>query len=118
VVANCRRLGFAVAATVAIGPDRVPGSVADAVRAAVLYAFGFDRREFGEPVSAAQVVAVVQAVPGVCSVLLTTLALSPAADAVAEILLARPARTAPGGVLPAEILAIDADRIAVTEVPR
>jgi len=122
VVANCRRLGFAVAVTVAAAPDRVPGSVAGGVRAALLDAFAFDRRDFGEPVPAARVVAVVQAVPGVCSARLTVLAPSPvpdpAAGPVAEILTARPARTTAGGVLPAEILVVDADRITVTEVPR
>jgi predicted phage baseplate assembly protein len=122
VVANCRRLGFTVGVTVTAAPDRAPGSVAGAVRAALLDAFSFGRRSFAEPVAASQVVAVVQAVPGVCSALLTVLTLSPAPDPaagpVAEILTARPARPASDGVLPAEILVVDADRITVTEVPR
>jgi len=129
VVANCRRLGFSIAATVATEPDRAAGSVGGDVRAAILDAFAFDRRGFGEPVSAAEVVAVVQAVSGVRSVILTALALSrtagpptaadpaPTPEAVAEVLVARPARGAPGGALPAEILVVDADRIAVTEAP-
>ncbi|MET0494519.1 MAG: putative baseplate assembly protein [Actinoplanes sp.] len=102
VITGCRRLDFAVSATVSADPARQPGSVAAAVRAALLGTYSFARREFGRPVAASEVIAVAQRVPGVRAVILT--ALGPGGD-VADLLVAGPT----------EILQADPDRVTVEE---
>ena len=59
---------FRVAGSLEIDPDRVPQQVVDAVTLALRDAFSFQARAFGQPVHLSEVVAVMQAVPGVVSV--------------------------------------------------
>lgn len=56
---------FRVGARVASTPDARRAEVLAAVEAALRAAFAFERRRFGQPVHAAEVVAVIQQVPGV-----------------------------------------------------
>jgi predicted phage baseplate assembly protein len=56
---------FRVAASLAIDPDRVPEQVIEAATRALRDAFSFEARQFGQPVHLSQIVAVMQAVPGV-----------------------------------------------------
>lgn len=62
---------FAVAGRITAAPDRTLPELRLAVRAALLARFGFDAREFARPVYPSEVVAAIQAVPGVVSVDLT-----------------------------------------------
>ena len=59
---------FRVAGTVKVEADRVPTVVETAVRAAVLAAFSFVAREFGQGVALSEIIAVIQNVPGVAFV--------------------------------------------------
>jgi hypothetical protein len=61
-------LFFNLAAKILVHPDYQPDAVFDAVRAALLSAFSFERRAFGQPVTAAEVVTAVQQVAGVVAV--------------------------------------------------
>jgi hypothetical protein len=56
---------FAVAGALKIDLDRVPEQVVDAVTRALRHAFSFEARDFGQPVHLSEVIAVMQAVPGV-----------------------------------------------------
>jgi hypothetical protein len=62
------------AAGVRIDPDYLWTSVAPDIRAALLDRFSYDRRDFAQPVYPAEVVATIQSVAGVVSVVLTALA--------------------------------------------
>jgi predicted phage baseplate assembly protein len=71
VITNADRVGFDVSATLFVQPDRPPGTVKATATAALLAAFGFDARDLGEQVTASEVMAAVQAVPGVVAVTLS-----------------------------------------------
>jgi hypothetical protein len=113
---NGRRLGVTVSAAVRPAPDRSPAAVTVAVRAAIGDAYSFDRRRFAQPMTAAEVVALIQAVPGVLAVTLRALHVTGEPAEVVQALPARTARNTPGGALPAEILLVDPERITVTEL--
>jgi predicted phage baseplate assembly protein len=59
---------FRVAGVVKVESDRVPSVVEAAVRAALLAAFSFAAREFGQGAALSEVIAVIQNVPGVAFV--------------------------------------------------
>ncbi|GAB3307732.1 putative baseplate assembly protein [Geodermatophilus aquaeductus] len=112
---------FRVAAALLTDPARVRSDVEAAVEAAVRAAFGADRRSFGQPVSAAEVVTSIQSVPGVVAVVLTALHLAHEAPTVHEVLLARDAHfyPCPGArdrVCPAQLLLLDAAEIELEEM--
>ncbi|WP_167450035.1 putative baseplate assembly protein [Streptomyces hyaluromycini] len=113
-----RPLAFAVAVAVLAAPDREWEQVADAVQEALRTAYSFDRGDFARPVPASGVLTLVQQVPGVLAATVRALHLgdAPDGDAVAEVLVARPARLGRTGVLPAELLLADPGRITVTEL--
>nr|WP_244981770.1 putative baseplate assembly protein [Corallococcus exercitus] len=71
---------FRVAATLHTSPDRLFEDVVAAARAALTEAFSFQRRAFGQGVSAAEVVALLQDIPGVELVDLDGLARSNPSD--------------------------------------
>jgi len=64
-VAPCRYLGFGLRAGLGIDPRYETPKVLQAARARVLEAFGFAARAFGQPVHGAEVLTVLQGVPGV-----------------------------------------------------
>jgi predicted phage baseplate assembly protein len=117
VVHNFRRLGFRVAVAVLVDPAYGRDAVFAATAAAVRDAYGFDRRAFGQPVTAAEVITVVQGVPGVVAVNLTALYPTGAPVSAQEVLLAPDARIDTAGhVSPAALLLVDADGITVGEM--
>jgi predicted phage baseplate assembly protein len=59
---------FRVALKVAVDPDRETATVLAGVEAALRAAFGFDARDFGQPVHKSEVLAVAQGVPGVLGI--------------------------------------------------
>ncbi|MDD3329125.1 MAG: putative baseplate assembly protein [Zoogloea sp.] len=104
---------FRVGARIASAPDARRAEVLAAVEAALRAAFAFERRRFGQPVHAAEVVAVIQQVPGVEACALDALhiiATGPAALIEAEtpgvVHAHLPAAAAAGGQA-AELLLLD-----------
>jgi predicted phage baseplate assembly protein len=122
-------LSFAVSAGVVAAADRERDVVFQAVADAIRAGYSFDRRDFAQTVTAAEVLTVIQRVPGVVAANLTSLYLigpGQGATAVADILPARGARVATRGepgpagvrtaVAPAELLLVDPARIVVREM--
>jgi predicted phage baseplate assembly protein len=72
-LATYQPVPFRLAGRVVVDPDRITSEVAAAVEAALRSRFGFDEQEFGEPVVPSQIVAVIQAVPGVVAAHVTKL---------------------------------------------
>jgi predicted phage baseplate assembly protein len=64
---------FLVALGVTVTPDRLAADVFAAVTASLNETFSFERRDFGQRVAASEVLATVQAVPGVRGAVLTAL---------------------------------------------
>jgi predicted phage baseplate assembly protein len=112
---------FLVAAQVLADERREPAVVFEAVAAALRAAFAFDRREFAQPVTAAEVTAAIGRVDGVVASNLIGLCAFDPADPPApgsavprlEVLGAERAALGPGGSIGAELLLIDPDRIAI-----
>ena len=78
-------------------------------------AYAIDRRDFGQPVTKAEVLAVVQGVPGVVAARVTALHTDGEPDA--EVIPARDAEVrADGGIDPAELLLTDATHIQPSEM--
>jgi hypothetical protein len=65
VVKMREKIVIAGAAKVRVDPDYLWSNVAPKIRAALLDAFAYDKREFGQAVYPSEVIAAIQAVPGV-----------------------------------------------------
>lgn len=78
-------LALVISANVKVQPDYAWDLVEPAVRAALLDAFGFERRELGQDVVPSEVIATVQAVPGVEYVDLDVLRTISEADLVDQL---------------------------------
>jgi len=74
VVKVREKLVMTGSARVRVGPDYLWPLVAPKIRAALLDTFSYDRRDFGQPIYAAEVIATIQSVPGVVYVDLDELA--------------------------------------------
>jgi hypothetical protein len=110
VVGSYRRRTFRLQASVLADPRFVSAEVRDQVKNALLSAFTFHTREFGQPVTAAEVVKVMQAVEGVIAVDLDTLMLNAAPAAAQQppaILPAQSARVEGTTIQAAELLLLD-----------
>jgi hypothetical protein len=87
---------FRLSARVLHERRRLAADVEAALRVALVARFGYRARDLARPVSAAEMLAVMHAVPGVLAVVLTDLAIfeegAPAPASVAGVLHARPAR--------------------------
>jgi predicted phage baseplate assembly protein len=121
-VEGFRRVFFHLAADALVDPRHEPATVLDALRAALAAAFGFDRREFGQGVSAAEAIAVILGVPGVLDTrVLELYEIREGEGAPAQLrqdpLLARLAHwdEAAGGIEPAELLLLNPAGAVVTE---
>jgi hypothetical protein len=68
-----KRWALLIEARFSVGSEYLWDDVADAVRAALLGAFGFEKRDFGQPTYASEVIRVIQQVPGVAVVYLDRL---------------------------------------------
>lgn len=107
---------FDVAAKLIVDP-RLSTGVLDRATAALLLAFSLGRRDLGQGVTPAEVIALLQAVPGVVAAVLEKLVLrgeepGPAPSA----LVARTARIELSGIAPAELLLLDRNGIQLTEI--
>ncbi len=125
VVRAASRRFFTLSARLFHDPAYRAKDVELAARTALLTAFGFAARSIGQPVSAAEVIAALQATPGVVGVDLDQLALidasngaSPSGTTVATMLPAQPAALAPPGApdefAAAELLTLFDAGIALT----
>ncbi|MFG1922715.1 baseplate J/gp47 family protein [Cryptosporangium sp. NPDC048952] len=124
VVSACAVRRFAVELSVVTEPDRIASDVCAAVLGAVRTAYGFDARDFAQPVTPADVLTTAQRTVGVRAVILTALhatgglptdLLEPSDRAVSRIS-AAPGRLDPADVAPAELLLVDDDLITVREL--
>lgn len=116
-----RHLAFSLAAELVVDAAYVWDDVAAAARTALIDAFSFAERRFAQPVTAAEVAALLHTVPGVVAVDINALHPTGEDPAAAPapytaVLPARAARFDPagGGPLPAELLVIHAQDIELT----
>ncbi|HXM45790.1 MAG TPA: baseplate J/gp47 family protein [Bryobacteraceae bacterium] len=86
---------FNLAATISVAPGSDPLKVESAVRDAIVQAFSFNRRAFGQDVWASEIVAAMQRVPGIRSVRVESLYRRGFAMRNAEVLTAARARWDP-----------------------
>jgi predicted phage baseplate assembly protein len=113
---------FVVGLAVLTDPARVRSDVEASIKGALLATFAADHRSFVQPVTAAEVLAAVQPVPGVVAAVLTALHRKDGTTGVQEVLVAHDARFAPTDdepdrVLPAEVLLlVDAADIMLAEM--
>ncbi len=120
-VASYRPATFSLTASVIIdAPRYVAADVLAAVRTALLAAFSFDRRGFAQPVTSAEVIATIQATPGVIATTLTQLYRSedpsgPGQTEPAPVLAAAYAHWEGGAIVPAELLLLNSTGFSVTE---
>jgi hypothetical protein len=105
---------FRVAATLHTAPDYRFEDVAAAARRALLEAFAFEQRAFGQGVSAAEVIALLQGVPGVGFVdldgldIVDNFSTDEIPNTVEALLTAEEARwDSAGGIQPAQLLLLD-----------
>ena len=124
-VATRALLPVVIQARIAIAPDRAWERVSGDVRQVLAAALGYRARDFGQPVAASGIVALIQRVPGVARVDLDLFGVLPALragavpmpdaigaaiaglDGVAHVIRPLSARAGPGGeVLPAQIAAL------------
>jgi hypothetical protein len=116
---------FDLEAAVRVDPAYRAADVRDAARAAVLAAFSFRRRSFGQPVTAAEVIEVVEAVPGVVATYLKSLyqfaadVEIPLADDAKHpldpVLFVRGAHLEAARIEPAELLLVNPAGVTITE---
>jgi predicted phage baseplate assembly protein len=108
-VRGYRPIAFALAATVSVMPDRDPEQVLAAVKNALATEYAFAQRDFGEPVTLAEVTATMQRVPGVDSVDVT--ALHRGAPGVEPMIVPETPRSGSSGseaqLKPAELITLD-----------
>jgi hypothetical protein len=111
-VDSAEQIGFYVRLTCVVDPAADAGAVTSAVRGALQVNFGFDARDLGQPVTATEVLAVAQRVPGVVAVNLTLLDTTPNGGRQA-VLPARTARADGTTIRPAQLLTVAPDGIDV-----
>ena len=98
---------FNLAARVRVDSDHMPEAVLTDVHAGLLAAFAFERRRFGQDVTASEVIAVIQGMPGVVAADLDDLYHEGQARALALLLPAETARWQDGAIQPAQLLLPD-----------
>jgi hypothetical protein len=119
VVRTFQPLFFDIEAGVLVEAAYDAAIVLEAIEAALLDAFRFETRDFGQPVTAAEVVATIHSVEGVIAADLDALHLVTDAEAgtsLASILEARPARYENGAPALAELLLVNPAGIALREM--
>ena len=119
VLKTFQPLFFDVEANVLVDPAYQAEVVLAAVESALLGRFRFDVRDFAQSVTAAEIVATIQAVPGVIATDLNALHLVTTEDGgttLASILQARPARYENGVPLLAELLLINPAGVSLGEM--
>jgi predicted phage baseplate assembly protein len=118
-VQRYRAATFRLSATVRVAADRVVEDTLETVRAALIAAFAFDARDFGQTVSMDEVMRVCHGVPGVEAVDLVVLRRSDqsAAPAVRARLFAAMPLLAGATVSAAEILVLDTESLDIGAMP-
>jgi hypothetical protein len=119
-IASYRPALFNLAAKVLLDPTYISAAVLTAVHSALLAAFSFESRAFGQPATAAEVIATIQAVPGIVATDLDKLYRTddftgPFQTVPASVLPASFAVRQGAAILPAELLLINPIGIAITE---
>jgi predicted phage baseplate assembly protein len=97
---------FTIAATVTPDPSLDASAVLDGVKSALRQAFGFAPRAFGQPVGLSEVIAVIQAVPGVLAMSLSTLAFT-GSTGIVDLLPAAAPMVGSSGLVGAELLTLE-----------
>jgi predicted phage baseplate assembly protein len=102
------RLSFDVKATILYDDDYLPDDVKADIEEVLKEAFSFDKRDFAQPVTPAEIVAVIHQIKGVVSVDL---------DNPTSILTAAIARWQNNNILPAQLLTINPSTIDLSLTP-
>lgn len=108
---------FRLSAKLKLDPALAPEPVTLAMEAALREAFGFERRHFGQGVTASEVMAAIHAVPGVLAIDLDALFRSDRAETLEPALVAALPRAGETAPLPAELLTLDPRPIAFGILP-
>jgi hypothetical protein len=107
---------FRFGASVKVDPDYLEDAVLKDVEEALRDTFSFDKRSFGQSVVLSEVIATVQAVPGVIAVDVDALYRDPLEPLEPRLLASLPEVTTSGDVTPAELLILDPDPLDKLEV--
>ena len=100
-----------------IDPDHETQLVLAAADAAVRQSLAFAARDFGEPVAASRVTALLQAVPGVQAVDMDTLYRALETPALQSILFAASPQSGAAGLVAAELLTLDPGGLSLEVMP-
>ena len=112
-----QRLLFNLEANIVVDtPTYVKEKVFAAIEAALLEAFSFEKRAFGQMVTAAEVVTIIQQIEGVIAVDLDALYLSSDSADFNSLLPVQIARVINGNILVAQLLLINPIGITLTEI--
>ena len=107
---------FNLTANVSVDSRYITEDVFAAVQAALQSAFAFEQRTFGQPVTAAEVMTVIQKVEGVVYVDLDALYLSSDSSSLNQILLSRVAHVKDGAIQKARLLLLNSLGVQLQEV--
>ncbi|MBO3457582.1 putative baseplate assembly protein [Aetokthonos hydrillicola Thurmond2011] len=115
-VDSYQALLFNVAAKIVIDSKRQPITVLENVRTALLARFAFAKRDFGQSVTASEVIATMQNIPGVIAVAVDALYRQNLSKTLEDILLANKAdwNEAKDQILPAQLLLLHTEGIKLS----
>jgi predicted phage baseplate assembly protein len=116
MVASYRPVPFRIEAGLLLAQEYLVDSVVAAAQAALVAAFGFGRRSFGQGVSKSEVLAVLQSVEGVTAVDLDALYRSGEPRTLAASLSAQRAVAIEAAIAPAELLTLGSDGISLRQL--
>ena len=117
-IKSYRGVTFKLIADVKIDPQYIEAKVLAAIEAALRTGFSFAARGFGQPVTLSEVFSVIQNVAGVVAVDINKLHRTDAAEALNSFLSAFAPRAGDdAGVLPAELLTLDAAPLELGVMP-
>jgi hypothetical protein len=107
---------FTFTGTVTCATDRLPSQVSAALESALRTAFGFEARDFEQPVARSEVLAVMHGLSGIIAVDLDTFHRVDVDPSLETALTAAPPRTGGAEDLGAELLVLDARPLALTVI--
>jgi hypothetical protein len=107
---------FNLTANVSVDSRYISEDVFAAVQTALQDAFAFEQRTFGQPVTAAEIITVIQKVEGVVYVDLDALYLSSDSSSLNQILLSRVAHVKDGAIQKARLLLLNSLGVQLQEV--
>lgn len=115
-IASYEEVRFRVTLKLAVDPAYLRSDVEDAVRQALIAAYGFSTRDFGQAVSVSELAATVHTVEGVIAADIDALFLSGEAESLSAVLRAALPSWTGGDVTPAELLLVDPEGIEISEM--